>query len=145
MLNKVQIIGNLGAKPEMKYLESGQPVCDLRVAANETWKDKDGEKQERTEWFRVVAWGKLAEICAQYLDKGKSVYVEGRLQTRSWEADGETRYMTEVVAQTIRFLGGKSGKWEGDDESEGETRKPTPSKAPSKSKPASPKPTPRRR
>lgn len=107
-VNKVIIIGNLGAKPELKYLPSGQAVCELRIATNETFTDKQQQKQERTEWHKVIAWGKTGENCAQYLDKGRSVYVEGRLQTRSWDDKntGEKKYMTEIVANTIQFLGG---------------------------------------
>src|SRR4051794_5721164 len=107
-VNKVILIGNLGAKPELKYLPSGQAVCELRLATNETFTDKNQQKQERTEWHRVVVWGKQGENCAQYLDKGRSVYLEGRLQTRSWDDknSGEKRYMTEIVANTVQFLGG---------------------------------------
>lgn len=110
-INKVILIGNLGAKPELKYLPSGQAVCELRLATNEKWKDKDEKTQERTEWHRVVVWGKQGENCAKYLDKGRPVYVEGRLQTRSWDdkTSGEKRYMTEIVAQSVQFLGGREG------------------------------------
>lgn len=110
-INKVILIGNLGAKPELKYLPSGQAVCELRLATNEKWKDKNDQTQERTEWHRVVVWGKQGENCAQYLDKGRPVYVEGRLQTRSWDDKntGEKRYMTEIVAQSVQFLGGRDG------------------------------------
>lgn len=115
-VNKVILIGNLGAKPELKYLPSGQAVCELRLATNESY-TKDGEKHEKTEWHRVVAWGKTGENCAQYLDKGRSVYVEGKLQTRSWDdkTSGEKRYMTEIVALTVQFLGG-GGAATGDEE-----------------------------
>ena len=111
-VNKVIIIGNLGAKPELKYLPSGQAVCEMRLATNEVFTDKNQQKQERTEWHRVVCWGKTGENCAQYLDKGRSVYVEGRLQTRSWDDKntGEKRYMTEIVAQQVTFLGGGPGE-----------------------------------
>jgi single-strand DNA-binding protein len=114
-VNKVIILGNLGAKPELKYLPSGQAVCELRVATNETFTDKNQQKQERTEWHRIVVWGKTGENCAQYLDKGRSVYVEGRLQTRSWDdkTSGEKRYATEIVAQSVQFLGGGPGGGEG--------------------------------
>jgi single-strand DNA-binding protein len=107
-VNKVIVLGNLGAKPELKYLPSGQAVCELRVATNEVFTDKNQQKQERTEWHRIVVWGKMGENCAQYLDKGRSVFVEGRLQTRSWDdkKTGEKRYMTEIVAQSVQFLGG---------------------------------------
>jgi len=111
-VNKVILIGNLGAKPELKYLPSGQAVCELRLATNEVFTDKNNQKQERTEWHSVVAWGKTGENCAQYLDKGRSVYVEGRLQTRSWDDKntGEKRYKTEIVAQQVTFLGGGPGE-----------------------------------
>jgi single-strand DNA-binding protein len=110
-VNKVILIGNLGAKPELKYLPSGQAVCELRLATNESFTDKNQQKQERTEWHRVVVWGKTGENCAQYLDKGRAVYVEGRLQTRSWDDknSGEKRYMTEIVANSVQFLGGREG------------------------------------
>jgi single-strand DNA-binding protein len=114
-VNKVILIGNLGAKPELKYLPSGQAVCELRLATNESFTDKNQQKQERTEWHRVVVWGKQGENCAQYLDKGRPVYVEGRLQTRSWDdkTSGEKRYMTEIVANSVQFLGGRDGGGEG--------------------------------
>jgi single-strand DNA-binding protein len=114
-LNKVMIIGNLGADPEMRYTANGNAVTTFNVATNESWTDQSGERRERTEWFSVVTWNRLAETCAQYLTKGRSVYVEGRLQTRSWEGqDGQKRYRTEVVAETVRFLGGRdSGGSEG--------------------------------
>src|SRR6188472_2745260 len=99
-VNKVILIGNLGAKPELKYLPSGQAVTEMRLATNEVFTDKQQQRQERTEWHRVVVWGKQAEHCCQYLDKGRSCYVEGRLQTRSWDdkKTGEKKYMTEIVA-----------------------------------------------
>jgi single-strand DNA-binding protein len=106
-VNKVIIVGNLGADPEMKYTQNNTPVTNFRVATTDRWRDKgSGDMQERTEWHRVVAWGRLGEICGQYLRKGKQVYIEGRLQTRSWDdADGQKRYMTEIVAQTMQMLG----------------------------------------
>jgi single-strand DNA-binding protein len=111
-VNKVILIGNLGAKPELKYLPSGQAVCELRLATNEVFTDKNQQKQERTEWHSVVVWGKTGENCAQYLDKGRSVYIEGRLQTRSWDdkTSGEKRYKTEIVANQVTFLGGAPGE-----------------------------------
>jgi single-strand DNA-binding protein len=110
-VNKVILIGNLGAKPELKYLPSGQAVCELRLATNEQWTDKNEQKQERTEWHRIVVWGKMGENCAKYLDKGRAAYVEGRITTRSWDdkKTGEKRYMTEIVAQSVQFLGGPGG------------------------------------
>lgn len=104
-LNKVMIIGNLGADPEMRYTPNGDAITNFNVAVNESW-TSNGEKKERTEWVRVVCWNKLAETTAQYLTKGRQVFVEGRLQTRSWEdQSGQKRYSTEVVASTVRFLG----------------------------------------
>jgi single-strand DNA-binding protein len=114
-VNKVILIGHLGAKPELKYLPSGQAVCEMRLATNEVFNDKQNQRQERTEWHAVVAWGKTAENCAQYLDKGRQVYIEGRLQTRSWDDKntGEKRYKTEIVANQVTFLGGGPGGGEG--------------------------------
>jgi single-strand DNA-binding protein len=104
-LNKVMIIGNLGADPEMKYMSDGTAMTKFNVAASRTFTNQSGERKEETEWFKVVAWRKTAEICSQYLQKGSKVYVEGRLQTRSWDTpEGEKRYMTEVVADTVQFL-----------------------------------------
>ena len=107
-LNKVMVIGNLGADPETKYLPSGVAVTKMSVAVTETWKDKQtGEAKERTEWINIEAWGKTAELCAEYLEKGKQVYVEGNLQTDSWEGeDGVKKYFTKVRAQEVKFLGG---------------------------------------
>ena len=104
-LNKAMIIGNLGRDPEMRYTPSGQAVTQFTVAVNRNYKDHDGNWQEETEWFRVVAWGPLAERTAEYLRKGRKVYVEGRLQTRQWEGqDGQKRYTTELIAQTVTQL-----------------------------------------
>ena len=109
-INKVLLIGNLGADPDMRYTPSGAGVCEMRIATNESWTDKSGEKQERTEWHRVVVWGKRAELCAKYLQKGRQCFVEGRLRTRSWEdRDGNKRYTTEIVATDVQFLGGRGG------------------------------------
>jgi single-strand DNA-binding protein len=109
-VNKVILIGNLGADPELRYTPNGQAVCDVRLATNESWTDKQGQKQERTEWHRVVFWGKPAEICKQYLTKGQKLYVEGRLQTRSWDdKEGNKRYSTEIVGTDFMFLGGGGG------------------------------------
>lgn len=104
-INKVIIIGRLGQDPEMKAIGQGTTVTRLNVATSENWVDKNGQKQERTEWHRVTVWGKLAEICGKYLAKGRQVYVEGKLQTRSWEDNGQKKYATEIVAQTVQFLG----------------------------------------
>ena len=109
-VNKVILVGNLGADPEMKYTPSGTPICTFRLATSETFKDRDGNQQERTEWHRVVAWAKLAEICGQYLAKGRQVYIEGSIRTRSWDdAEGNKRFMTEIVARDVQFLGGGAG------------------------------------
>jgi single-strand DNA-binding protein len=105
-VNKVIIIGRLGAEPEVKTINTGNTVATLSVATSENWNDKNGQRQERTEWHRIVVWGKLAEICGKHLHKGRQVYVEGRLQTRSWEdQQGQKRYTTEIVASTVQFLG----------------------------------------
>ncbi len=109
-VNKVILVGRLGQNPEIRYTPSGAAVTNFSVATNESWMDKSGQKQERTEWHRVVVWGKLAELCSQYLQKGRQCYVEGRLQTRQWQdKDGQTKYTTEVQAQTVQFLGGQAG------------------------------------
>ncbi|MBM2826232.1 MAG: single-strand binding protein [Dehalococcoidia bacterium] len=104
-LNRVMIMGNLGADPEMRFTANGTPVTSFRVAVNRVRVGGDGDRREETDWFSVVAWNKLAENCNQYLGKGRRVYVEGRLQTRSWEGqDGQTRYRTEIVANDVIFL-----------------------------------------
>jgi single-strand DNA-binding protein len=109
-VNKVIIVGRLGGDPEVRYTPSGQAVARLSIATSESWNDKQGQKQERTEWHRVVVWGKIAEIVGQHLSKGRQVYVEGRLQTRSWDdkATGQKKYSTEIVASTVQFLGSAS-------------------------------------
>ena len=110
MLNKVMVIGHLGADPEMRYTANGSAVAEFRVASSRRYTDSSGEKKEDTEWFRVITWNKLAENCAAYLTKGRLVYVEGRLQTRSWEdQQGQKRYTTELIAQEVKFLGGGEG------------------------------------
>lgn len=108
-LNKVQIIGHLGADPDTRYMPSGKPVTNIRVATSETWKDKDtGDKKEKTEWHSVVFFDKLAEIAGEYLRKGSLVYIEGKLQTRKWQdKEGKDRYTTEIIAQQMQMLGGK--------------------------------------
>ncbi len=104
-LNKVMIIGNLGRDPEMRYTPSGKPVTSFSVAVSRSWVKPEGERTETTDWFNVVAWGRLAEICSQYLAKGSMVYVEGRLETRSWEAEnGQKHFRTEVVASDVNIL-----------------------------------------
>jgi len=110
-VNKVILVGRLGQTPEVRMTPSGAAVANFSVATNETWVDKSGQKQERTEWHRVVVWGKTAELCQQYLSKGRQIYLEGKLQTRQWQdKDGQTKYTTEVQAQTVQFLGGASGE-----------------------------------
>jgi single-strand DNA-binding protein len=105
MLNKVMVIGNLGSTPELRRTQGDQPVCDLSIATNRKFKDRSGELVEDTQWHRVVVWGNQAESCAKYLEKGRQVYVEGRLQTRRWEdKDGVERWTTEIVAQQVTFL-----------------------------------------
>jgi single-strand DNA-binding protein len=111
-VNKAILVGNLGRDPELRYTQNGQAVVNFTLATSENWTDKSGEKVERTEWHRVVVWGKTGEMCAQYLSKGRTVYVEGRIQTREWEdKDGNKRYTTEINAQTVNFIGprGSSG------------------------------------
>lgn len=109
-INKVILIGNLGADPEMKYTPSGTALCKFSLATTDRYKDREGQFQEKTEWHRVVAWEKLAEICGQYLSKGKQVYIEGRLQTRNWDdQEGKKHYMTEIVAREVQFLSGGAG------------------------------------
>lgn len=103
-INKVIIVGRLGSDPEMKAVGQGSTVTRLSVATSESWVDKGGQKQERTEWHRVTVWGKLAELCGKYLAKGRMVYVEGKLQTRSWEDNGQKKYATDIVASTVQFL-----------------------------------------
>ena len=107
-VNKVILIGNLGADPELRYTPSGAAVATLSVATNEVWKDNDGNQQQRTEWHRVILWRKLAEVAGQYLSKGSQVYIEGRLRTRSWEdKDGVKRYTTEIIGNNMQMLGKK--------------------------------------
>ena len=104
-INKVILVGRLGADPEKKQTQTGQTVTRLNLATSESWVNREGERQEKTEWHRIVIWGKLAETCAQHLNKGRQIYVEGRLQTRSWETEkGEKRFSTEVVANQVLFL-----------------------------------------
>ncbi len=110
-INKVILVGNLGKDPEVRYSPSGQAVANATLATSESWKDKNtGEKQERTEWHRVVFFGRLAEIAGEYLKKGAQIYVEGRLQTRKWQdKEGQDRYTTEIVANEMQMLGSRSG------------------------------------
>ncbi|MCP4950656.1 MAG: single-stranded DNA-binding protein [Proteobacteria bacterium] len=118
MINKATIIGNLGADPEIKETEN-MVIANLRIATNEKWKDKSGQKQERTEWHRVVFFGRTAEVCRDYLRKGSSVFVEGRIQTDKYEKDGEPRYSTKIMGREMKMLDAKSSKTESD-ESDGD-------------------------
>ncbi len=108
-INKAILIGRLGSDPEVRYTPSGDAVANFSIATSEEWKDKNsGEKKERTEWHRIVAWRRLGEICGEYLAKGRQVYIEGRIQTRSWDdKNGVKRYTTEIVATDVQFLGGR--------------------------------------
>lgn len=104
-VNKVILIGNLGKDPELRHTPQGMAVANFPIATSENWNDKSGQKQERTEWHRIVVWGKLAEFCSKYLSKGRKAFVEGKLQTRAWEdKDGQKRYTTEIVATGVQFL-----------------------------------------
>ncbi len=117
-VNRVILVGNLGADAELRYTGSGMAVANFRIATTEVWKDKDGQKQEQTEWHRISLWGKMAEAVSQYLTKGKQVYVEGRIQTRKWQdKDGQDRYSTEIKADKVTLLGGgpRSGQAERDE------------------------------
>lgn len=121
-VNKVIIVGRLGANPEVRKVSSGQSVAHFNVATSENWTDQKGEKQERTEWHRIVVWGKLADICGQHLSKGRQVYVEGRLTTRQWEdKQGQKRYTTEIVGNTVQFLGSASERSAGNYANNNET------------------------
>jgi len=109
-VNKVILVGNLGRDPELRYTQNGSAVTNFTLATNEKWRDKDGNNQERTEWHRIVVWGRSAENCAQYLQKGSPVFIEGRLQTREWEdKEGNKRNTTEINALSVQFLGGRGG------------------------------------
>lgn len=110
-LNKVMLIGNLGKDPELRYTTSGKAVANFSLATSESWKDADGNAQEKTEWHNIVAWQKLAEICGEWLKKGKKVYIEGRIQTRSYDDKntGQKRYITEIVADNMLMLDGGGG------------------------------------
>lgn len=134
-VNKVTLIGNLGADPEVRYTSSGSAVANIRLATAEAWRDKEsGEQQERTEWHRVVFFSRLAEIVGEYLKKGSQVYIEGRIQTRKWQdRDGNDRYTTEIVANEMQMLGGRGGGFEasaGGTESRGAPGESKPQAAP---------------
>lgn len=117
-VNKVILVGNLGRDPEVRYMPNGEAVANFSIATTDSWKDKSGVKQEKTEWHNIVMYRRLAEIAGEYLKKGRPVYVEGRLQTRKWEKDGVTRYTTEIVADQMQMLGsgrdGGSTSYDGD-------------------------------
>ncbi len=138
-VNKVILVGNLGKDPEVRYAPSGDAIANVTLATTENWKDKNGEKQEKTEWHRVSFFGKTAEVVGQYLKKGSQVYVEGRIQTRKWtDKEGQERYTTEIVADKMQMLGGRSGSASMDSDS-GESRRPAAARsAPSSSSPAKP-------
>lgn len=134
-INKVILIGNLGAEPEVRFMPSGQAVANVRLATNETWRDREtGESQERTEWHRVVFFGKLADIVKEYLHKGSQIFVEGRIQTKKWQdKDGHDRYSTEIIANEMQMLGARGGGTVPfENESPGE-RAPAPSASPASS------------
>ena len=133
-VNKVILIGNLGADPETRYLPSGDAVTNIRIATTEAWKDKGGEKQEHTEWHRIAFFGKQAEIAGEYLKKGSPVYVEGRIRTRKWQdKDGQDRYSTEIVADRMQLLGTRGGG------AETMAREPATATAGGAAKPAAPR------
>ena len=117
MVNKVILVGNLGRDPEVRTTPSGQPVASFSLATNRRWRDRDGNRQEQTEWHEIVCWGRQAEVAGQYLNKGKQVYVEGRLQTRSWEdrQSGEKKYRTEVICDNFQMLGSRGSSYDGGD------------------------------
>ena len=125
MVNKVILIGRLGADPEIRYTPSGAEVATFRIATSESWTNKSGEKEERTEWHRIVAWRGLAKICGEYLNKGKLVYIEGRLRTRSWEdKEGNKRSTTEIEATDMKMLGGMGEQKSKSKEAEGDFSPP---------------------
>ena len=112
-VNKVILVGNLGADPEVRYLPSGEAVANIRIATTDTWKDKDGNKQEATEWHRISFFGRQAEVCGQYLKKGSQIYVEGSIRTRKWQdKEGQDRYSTEIKGDRMQMLGGRQGMGE---------------------------------
>ena len=137
-VNKVILVGNLGRDPETRYMPEGGAVTNISIATTDAWKDKNGEKQEKTEWHRVAFFGKLAEIAGEYLKKGSQVYVEGRLQTRKWQdKDGQDRYTTEIVADRMQMLGSRQGMGGGEREGGGDREGAS---RPAAAKPAAGKP-----
>ena len=135
-INKVIIVGNLGKDPETRFLPDGKAVCNFSVATTDTWKDKaSGEKKEATEWHRISAFGRLAEICGEYLKKGSQVYIEGKLKTRKWQdKEGQDRYTTEIMADAMQMLGSRSGM--GGGEPRAEMREPSSGESRPAKKPA---------
>ena len=139
-VNKVILIGNLGRDPETRFMPSGDAICNISIATTDTWKDKNGEKQEKTEWHRVAFFGKLAEIAGEYLKKGSQVYVEGRLQTRKWQdKDGADKYTTEIVANAMQMLGSRQGMGGGDRGGEAPPDRESSAARPAAGKPAAAK------
>jgi len=140
-VNKVILIGNLGRDPEVRYAPSGSAICNVTIATSRQWKDKtSGERQEETEWHRVVFYDRLAEIAGEYLKKGRPVYVEGRLKTRKWtDKDGVEKYTTEIVADQMQLLGSREGMGEGGGEGGGGGMRSAPASRPAASKPAAQK------
>lgn len=127
MLNKVLLIGNLGADPELRYTPGGTQVATFSIATSERWKGQDGKAQEATEWHRIVAWGKLAEICGQYLRKGSRIYLEGKLQTRKWQdREGTERFITEVVARDMKMLDSRNAAPSTQQNNQGQAFNPQP-------------------
>ena len=142
-VNKVILVGNLGRDPEVRFMPNGEAVCNFSIATTDSWKDKSGQKQERTEWHNIVMYRKLAEIAGEYLKKGRPVYVEGRLQTRKWQTkEGQDRYTTEIVADQMQMLGGREGggsagyePMDEDQSMQSRTMQSAPSQAPAQSAP----------
>ncbi|MDH3360126.1 MAG: single-stranded DNA-binding protein [Desulfobulbaceae bacterium] len=125
MINKVILIGNLGADPEVRYSQNGKAVANFRIATTETWKKQDGSKEEQTEWHRIVAFARLGEICGEYLAKGSKVYIEGRLQTRKWQdRDGNDRYTTEIVAREMKMLSSRGDSTSGGNNNQSSDNEP---------------------
>lgn len=136
-VNKVILIGNLGRDPETRYMSNGEAVTNITVATTDTWKDRNGEKQEKTEWHRVTFYRKLAEIAGEYLKKGRQVYIEGRLETRKWtDKTGNERYTTEIIATDMKMLGSRSGSgsFETDEPATGSSASSSPAKQPDSAK-----------
>ncbi|CAG0990784.1 Single-stranded DNA-binding protein [Burkholderiales bacterium] len=132
-INKVILIGNLGRDPEVRYLPNGDAVTNISVATTDTWKDKEGNKQEKTEWHRVTFYRRLAEIAGEYLKKGSQIYVEGRLETRKWQdKEGQDRYTTEIIASEMKMLGSRGGSGEPADRDAGPSGGARPAGAPAK-------------